>query len=536
MVEEQKYKIIQKLDTGGMAEVYIAESESLRGFKKRVAIKRILPHLTKNQKFVQMFLDEAKLSLQLEHGNIVSVFDLGKADAAYFIVMEYIDGTNMKHIIESHRRARKLLPIEQSIYIMREVCEGLSYAHELVDMTSNEALGIVHRDVSPPNILISKRGEIKLVDFGLAKATSQLEETDPGVVKGKFSYLSPEGASGLEVDARADVFSVGILLFELLTGQRLFYGENDYHTVELVREAEVPRITSINPQVPQDMERILDRALAKDPAERYQRASEMSEELTKLLFTYGVAVTKSDISRLVTFTLSEQETVKPAKPKKPTTIIDALIQEEILKFTSLDDVDDPMEMGAQPLSPDEISVLDPGDFIDPRGWASDLDEARATDRSAPGQLGDVGAQPLDELGELGELEEPGALSLSTEGIADLEDPADLAQRSSDSYSQQSRLTPSPTANEEPRARANRDHAGPDASDASDATADATGAKGADAASGSSSEGSPVAAHRRPSPAPPERSGGMPAMVWLLLIVATLAGVAAALVALDIVKI
>ncbi len=487
MAEEQKYKIIEKLDAGGMAEVYVAESEALRGFKKRVAIKRILPHLTKNQKFVQMFLDEAKLSLQLEHANIVHVFDLGKADATYFIVMEYIDGTNLKKIIESHRRGRRPMPIEQAIYVMREVCEGLAYAHESVDINSGEHLGIVHRDVSPPNILISKRGEIKLVDFGLAKATSQLEETDPGVVKGKFSYLSPEAASGLAIDARADVFSVGILLFELVTGQRLFYGENDYHTVELVREANVPPITSINPDVPPEMERILGLALAKNPDDRYQSAFDLSEDLTKLMFAIGKAVTKGDISKLVTFTLDEQKTAKPPKAKKPTTIIDALIQEEILKFTSLDDVEDPLEMGAKPLSPDEISVLDPGDFIDPRGWASDLDDRAAAELASPDVItdrpprknGPPGSQPLD----------PESLG-GTAGIADMEEPAEIAARS--------------------QAMSRR--------------------KSSKAASGE------AAAQSKAAPPAKQASSGMPVLVWLLLLVAAGAAVAATLVVLGIVKI
>ena len=141
--------------------------------------------------------------------------------------------------------------MEQAIYIVREVCEGLAYAHDQRDLETGEALGIVHRDVSPPNILISRRGEIKLTDFGLAKATSQLEQTDPGVVKGKFSYLSPESASGLDVDSRADIFSAGIILWELLTGRRLFFGESDYQTVELVRQANIPPMSVANPQCSQ---------------------------------------------------------------------------------------------------------------------------------------------------------------------------------------------------------------------------------------------------------------------------------------------
>lgn len=478
MAEEQKYKILHKLDAGGMAEVFVAQSESMKGFKKRVAIKRILPHLSKNQKFVQMFLDEAKLSLQLEHANIVNVFDIGKADAAFFIVMEYVEGTNLKKIIESYRRAGKVVPIEQSIYVLREVCEGLAYAHDSSDLTTNEPLGIVHRDVSPPNILLSKRGEVKLVDFGLAKATSQLEETDPGVVKGKFSYLSPEAASGLSVDMRADVFSVGILLYEMLTGQRLFYGENDYHTVELVRKADVPPISSINPQVPPEMEEVITRALAKNPDDRYQHASDFSEDLTKLLFSRGMPVSRGDISRMVNFTLKEQKTAKPTAEKRPTTIIDALIQEEILKFTSLDDVEVPLEMGAQPLSPDEISVLDPGDFIDPRGWASDLDESSAAELAGPDLITD---RPPSESGD----KSPVGLDISSHRLA--------------AITEQSVNIKLPTSDK--------------------TTESALG----------------IAAHRQPSPGP-KAKGGMPTLVWLLLAVAGLAAVAAVLVATGVIKI
>ncbi len=477
MAEEQKYKILNKLDAGGMAEVFVAESESMKGFKKRVAIKRILPHLSKNQKFVQMFLDEAKLCLQLEHANIVNVFDIGKADAAFFIVMEYVEGTNLKKVIESHRRAGKIIPIEQSIYVLREVCEGLAYAHDSTDMTTHEPLGLVHRDVSPPNILLSKRGEIKLVDFGLAKATSQLEETDPGVVKGKFSYLSPEAASGIAVDMRADVFSVGILLYEMLTGQRLFYGENDYHTVELVRKADIPPISSINPQVPPEMEEVITKALARDPDERYQHASEFSEDLTKLLFSRGLPVSRGDVSRMVNFTLEEQKSVTPATEKRPTTIIDALIQEEILKFTSLDDVEEPLEMGAKPLSPDEISVLDPGDFIDPRGWATDLDENTTAELAAAERITD---RPPDRSND----KSPVGLDISSHTLVAITE-----------HSVNVKL-PTKKDSESDGKKDNR---------------------------------------RKPSLDPKKKKRGIPVLVWLLLTVLAAAAVAAALVATGVVQ-
>src|SRR5574341_1192095 len=200
----QRYRVIKKLDTGGMAEIYLGEMQAVEGFKKRVVIKRVLPRLTRNPRFVQMFLDEARLSLALVHANIVQVFDVGRADETYFIVMEHVDGLNLRSILESIKRQKRHVPIEMALFITVETLKGLAYAHDKTDPETGRPLGVVHRDVSPPNALISRQGEVKLVDFGLAKAANQVQDTDPGVVKGKFSYLSPEAAMGGEVDARSD--------------------------------------------------------------------------------------------------------------------------------------------------------------------------------------------------------------------------------------------------------------------------------------------------------------------------------------------
>jgi serine/threonine-protein kinase len=373
MPDNQRYRITDKIDAGGMAEVYkgIAES-AVGGLKKAVAIKRILPSLTKNKKFVSMFLDEARVSMHLQHANIVGVFDIGMADTAYFIVMEYVDGANLKTILESLRRQGKRLPIAQAIYIMMQVCNGLNYAHEVPDPETGRELGIVHRDISPPNILISKRGEIKLVDFGLAKATSQLESTDPGVVKGKFSYLSPEAASGKDVDRRADIFAVGILLYELLTGKRLFYGETDYQTVELVRQAKVPQIAPQNPEVQPELEQIVRKALARDLSARYQTAGDLQDALAQHLFSQRLKVTSRDIEQLVQSVLKEKQRNRPtAQPVG--NLIDALINEEIVKFTSLEGIDSDPSVSAAPSPTDSGGApLDPGLFVDTRAWADDL--------------------------------------------------------------------------------------------------------------------------------------------------------------------
>ncbi|MDI7269899.1 MAG: serine/threonine-protein kinase, partial [Myxococcota bacterium] len=376
MRQAPRFKIIRKLDAGGMAEVYHAETESLEGFRKVVAVKKVLPHLVQNEKFMRMFLDEARLSLRMSHANVVQMFDVGQAGGSYYIIMEFVDGVSLKHIFDFTHARRMMLPIERSIHVMVEICKGLQYAHDLADH-DGKPLCIVHRDVSPPNVLISKQGEVKLVDFGLAKATSQLEHTDPGIIKGKFSYLSPEAVEGLEVDHRADVFAAGIILHELLTGRRLFLGKNDYETVEQVRRAEIPPPAAVNPSVPRELERVALRALSRDLALRYQSAHEFGDDLYRFLFARGLKVSSFDIGDTVKTVLRETATRTAA----PTiTIIDRLIEEELVKLTSLDDTGSLFTGGQKPLSAEEISGMYPGDVAaleDPRTWGLDLDDGKA---------------------------------------------------------------------------------------------------------------------------------------------------------------
>ncbi|RMG97820.1 MAG: serine/threonine protein kinase [Deltaproteobacteria bacterium] len=356
-----RYRPLFKLDSGGMAEVYVAEAESLGGFKKKVAIKRILPSLHKDERFVRMFLDEARLSLYLNHANIVSVFDIGKSDNTYFIVMEYVDGTNLKAVIEDTSRRGERLPLPLTLWTLNEVLKGLDYAHNLVDPQDGRPLGIVHRDISPPNILISWNGEVKLTDFGLAKATTQLESTDPGVVKGKFSYLSPEAVQGREVDHRADIFAVGILAWEMLAGRRLFMGETDYQTVELVRRAEVPPLAQFNPEVTPELERIVQRALAREPSDRYQSASEFADDLLGYLFSRALKFSSRDLSGYLE--RLRRQAPKPQAMAGPANMILELIQDELLNFRSLDDESPAGGAeagaafdGAQPLSVEDFAT------------------------------------------------------------------------------------------------------------------------------------------------------------------------------------
>ncbi len=364
-----RYTITERLDHGGMAEVFRGVAESLEGFKKNVAIKRVLPNLTKNQKFVQMFLDEARLSLFLQHANIVQVFDISKTpDNAYFLVMEFVDGCNLKSLIERQKQKGRRIEIAHTIYIMMEACKALNYAHFLEHPETNEPLGIVHRDISPPNILLSKNGEIKIVDFGLAKANSQIESTDPGVVKGKFSYLSPEAASGLDVDHRADVFAVGIILWELFTSRRLFYGDTDYQTVELVRQARVPSIAALNPEIEPELEAIVRKSLAKDVNDRYQNAADLGDALAQYLFSRRMKVTARDVAALVKDTQVEMMRKRSHEPKE--SLIDALILDEMQKMTSLvEGEEEPGNSGSE----GSLS-LDPARFINTSAWADELQQ------------------------------------------------------------------------------------------------------------------------------------------------------------------
>ena len=380
----QRYEVIERLDAGGMAEVFRGRAISIEGFEKKVAIKRVLPHLAKNQKFVNMFLDEAKLSLFLDHANVVSVFDLGRAADTYFIVMEFVDGANLKKVLEWGRKNKHRVPIEVAAYIAIEVCKGLEYAHTKQDPNGDE-LNIVHRDISPPNVLLSRQGEVKVTDFGLAKAQSQIEVTDPGVVKGKFGYLSPEAAIGDEVTAATDVFAVGIVLWEMIAGRRLFQGTTDLETLQYVRKAEIPPLRDFNPETPPALEQICRDALTRDPKKRIQSAREMGTKLSRFLFKQGVSVTSYDVAAYVTRVVDDDV---PSEDSDQRRIMSTVIQDEINKLIRIENRD---------LS-QTIPAMDSGPLEDPRTWG-DL----AFDDLPPSNLRDsayasAGSQAVGQAG------------------------------------------------------------------------------------------------------------------------------------------
>jgi serine/threonine-protein kinase len=395
MAQQQRYRVIEKIASGGMAEVFRAESAGLEGFKKTVAIKRVLPHLSEKKQFIGMFLDEARLSAHLSHSNCVQVFDIGVGDNTYFIVMEYVDGADLKAIIDHARRGGRPFPLELAALICLRISEGLSYAHEAVD-GRGVTLGIVHRDMSPPNVLITRHGEVKIVDFGLAKANSQLEKSEPGIIKGKFSYLSPEAAFGQPIDPRTDIFAVGIILWEMLAGRRLFLGDSDLDTVRQVQAARIPPIRDFHPHATPELERVLAKALAREPSERYQTARDLGRDLNTLLFNSGHPVSSFDIASLVEPVVRTREDVKDREKKK--SIIGSLIEEALFEFTSLQGGESgadrsSIEMGAAPLNL--------GSFDEPQDWGNQisLGPASAPSGSSPAayELGNLAALEDDTL-------------------------------------------------------------------------------------------------------------------------------------------
>jgi serine/threonine protein kinase len=281
-----KYFLLDKLAVGGMAEIYKAKTFGVDGFEKVLCIKRILPHAAADRDFITMLIDEAKLSVLLSHANIVQVYDLGRVGDDYFIAMEFINGVNLRDIMYSCREAQRPIPPEIAVYIVSEVCKGLDYAHRKTG-PNNETLNIVHRDVSPQNILISYEGEVKIVDFGIAKAAMNISHTMAGILKGKIAYMSPEQALGKTVDQRTDIFSTGILLYEALTGTKLFTGESQFEVLKKIRTSDISDDT-LPDTIPDALKPILAKALCSNVDERYPNAGDLQIELTKYLYSTHV--------------------------------------------------------------------------------------------------------------------------------------------------------------------------------------------------------------------------------------------------------
>lgn len=287
MAESQQklgqYQLLEKIAQGGMAQVYKAKTVDQAGFEKLVVIKRILPHIAEDPEYIEMLVDEAKIAVNFNHGNIAQIYDLGRVGDDYFIVMEYADGKTFSQIKKRLLSLDKQFPIDILLYCMIEVCHALSYIHNKRD-SSGRPLGVVHRDVSPQNVILTYAGTVKLIDFGVAKARYKEGQTEHGVLKGKFAYMSPEQSKAHGVDHRSDVFSMGTLLWEMVTGERLFKRKTNQETIKAIQKGKFEPASKLRKQLTRDFDKIIRKALQLKPKNRYQDASEMAFELEKLLF------------------------------------------------------------------------------------------------------------------------------------------------------------------------------------------------------------------------------------------------------------
>ncbi len=293
-----RYLLLERIAAGGMAEVYKSKSYGVAGFEKLLVIKKILPHLSQNERFVSMFIKEAKIAVNLNHKNVVQVFDLGKVADDYYIAMEFVHGKDLREITRACAKKRIPLPLSLACYLLAEIAAGLDYAHRRKDL-EDRPLNIIHMDISPQNVLVSFEGDVKIADFGIAHAVGGEGKMKGGVLRGKYAYMSPEMATGKPVDQRTDIFSAGVILHELITGRRLFYEPDEVKTIENVRKCSVPPPSTINPQVPPKLEQVTMKALAADPDRRYRSAEELRADLTEVLFGFTRVVDAADLSRFL---------------------------------------------------------------------------------------------------------------------------------------------------------------------------------------------------------------------------------------------
>ncbi len=365
MSEAQRYQIIELIAAGGMAEVYRGESAGIEGFRKKVAIKRVLPKLSANREFINMFLDEARLGAYLSHSRCVQVFDIGQGAGSHFIVMEYVNGADLKDVLEFLSQRGQRMRVEVACRIALDVAEGLAYAHQACD-NSGRPLEIVHRDISPHNVLMTRYGEVKLVDFGLAKASSHLTAEDEDIVKGKFGYLAPEVTLGRPTDKRVDIFAAGILLWEMLAGRRLFLGETDVETFKLVRDANIPDPRQFRPDISEDVVRVLARALAKEPEQRYSTADELARDLSVVMQRLPTPAIYLDLAGLVRAAAEERDQKRKAQGKDRAGVIGDLILETLHDFSGADAPEnEPSKLGTPGVEAGS------GDFVDPSSWGLD---------------------------------------------------------------------------------------------------------------------------------------------------------------------
>lgn len=290
------YMLRKKIAQGGMAELYKADYLRRDGFKRSLAIKRVLPHLSQNQDFINMFIREARLAALLQHPNIVQIFDFGKIQNTYFIAMEYIDGLNLGQMISTLEEG---LPVDMTMFIGAQISLGLDYSHKRKDDESGEPLDIVHRDISPQNILVSFQGEVKISDFGISKARTEPSLTQAGMIKGKMGYLSPEQALGQTVDHQCDIYSLGLVLYEILTATRVYQFDSDIDAIRTIPDMEISSLQNIRPDVPDGFNDIIMKCLEKDKKLRYADAGQLHDDLMRLKSELQITYDPSTLTKFM---------------------------------------------------------------------------------------------------------------------------------------------------------------------------------------------------------------------------------------------
>ncbi|MGF1508969.1 MAG: serine/threonine protein kinase [Myxococcota bacterium] len=368
-----RYLLLDRINVGGMAEVFRGKLTGVEGFERMVALKRILPSVSADPDFIEMFVDEAKLAVELQHANIAQTYELGKVGSQYFIAMEYVRGVDLRTIWDRARKRQRLLPFVMSAYVVQKVCEGLDYAHRKTD-DAGRCLELVHRDVSPHNILCSFDGEVKLIDFGIAQVAHKVSKTHAGALKGKFGYMSPEQIRGATIDERTDIFACGIVLYELLVGRRLFRGTNDFSLLEKIRNVEFLPPSQINKDLDPRLEEIILRALQRQPEDRYPSASAMATDLQRFVFESETSFDRRALAKYMSRHFAQEIERE---------------RERMERFKNLARLSSPTEVSAPRPAQSSSRAVGLGDLgAEPEGEAA-YDPPRET--SSP--WGDVAAQP-----------------------------------------------------------------------------------------------------------------------------------------------
>ena len=323
-----RYYVYDKLAVGGMAEIFKARLCGSKDFQKKFVIKRLNIGKRNKEYLTNLFIDEAHLCSNFSHSNVVHTYDFSLVEDRYFIAMEYVEGQDLKQLLIRATQNREELPVDVVLFIVHELCSGLHYLHN--HKTPNgEKMGIVHRDISPANILISYNGEIKVADFGIAKNSYRLFQSDPGIRKGKHEYMSPEQASCAHIDHRSDIFCAGIILYELLTGRRLFQSSSDVQALQKVRTCSIPQASSINPRIPPRLNQIVHTALQKNPSLRFQSAEQFRKAITEVLQPQTIFGAKEELYSIMDRLFSKEKEEERSEEKHVQKLIHNLEKEEI---------------------------------------------------------------------------------------------------------------------------------------------------------------------------------------------------------------